>query len=73
MNKKKLFFNLLIIISASFFLLSCGGKKVIEKSIPPPGTQYIIGLKTYWELMSGKNLSYLYLFQSEQMAIFPCL
>jgi len=43
MNTKKIFFNLLIIISANFFLLSCGGKKVIEQSIPPPGTQYIIG------------------------------
>jgi polysaccharide export outer membrane protein len=36
-------FTLLISVLAICIILSCGGKKVIEKSIPPPGTQYIIG------------------------------
>jgi len=36
-------FTLLMSALAICPILSCGGKKVIEKSIPPPGTQYIIG------------------------------
>lgn len=36
-------FILLIGALALCTISSCGGKKVIEKSIPPPGTQYIIG------------------------------
>ena len=38
MKTKKMIFTLAICT-----ILSCGGKKVIEKSIPPPGTQYTIG------------------------------
>ena len=36
-------FTLLISTLAICTIFSCGGKKVIEQSIPPPGTQYIIG------------------------------
>ena len=37
--------TLAILISILTFctIFACGGKKVIEQSIPPPGTQYIIG------------------------------
>ena len=43
MKKQKMIFILLISILTLCSILSCGGKKVAEKSIPPPGTQYIIG------------------------------
>jgi len=41
--KTKKIITLLISALAIFTILSCGGKKVMEQSIPPPGTQYIIG------------------------------
>jgi len=43
MKTKKLIFTLLISSLLICLILSCGGKKFIEQSIPPPGTQYIIG------------------------------
>ena len=32
-----------IIVLMVLTISSCGGKKIVEKSVPPPGTQYIIG------------------------------
>jgi polysaccharide export outer membrane protein len=43
MNTRNKIFTLLLSTLAICTILSCGGKKVIEQSIPPPGTQYIIG------------------------------
>ena len=43
MKTQKTFFALLISLLSFCTIISCGGKKIIEKSIPPPGTRYIIG------------------------------
>ena len=43
MKTQKMVFALLIFMLTTCTTLSCGNKKVAEKSIPPPGTQYIIG------------------------------
>jgi len=43
MKTQKIVFTLLIFMLTICTTMSCGGKKVTEKSIPPPGTQYIIG------------------------------
>ena len=43
MNTNKMILMLLLSALATFTISSCGGKKITEKSIPPPGTQYVIG------------------------------
>ncbi len=43
MKTGKVFLTILMSILAISIIPSCGGKKVIEQSIPPPSTQYIIG------------------------------
>ena len=43
MNARKILFTLLMSFLAMCTIPSCGGKKVIEQSIPPPSTQYLIG------------------------------
>jgi len=43
MKTEKMILTFSIIVISIFTICSCGDKKVIEQSIPPPGTQYIIG------------------------------